>query len=112
MVPVPIPYAPQMQMGWQDTACQPICDEWSLNGCYSHRLRTLVSLADVELNPLVLLKRSKTAPGDFAVVNEHIFCAAVRSDKTKALVAVKPFHSSLCHTLQLLSFRTDVRKTS
>ncbi len=84
----------------------------SLNGCYSHRLRTLVSLADVELNPLVLFKRSKTASSDFAVVNEHIFCAAVRSDKTEALVAVKPFHSSLCHTLQLLSFRTHVRKTS
>jgi hypothetical protein len=43
-------------------------------------------------------------------VNEHIFCAAVRSDKTEAFVAVKPFHSSLCHTFQLLSFRTDVTK--
>src|ERR1700761_5609568 len=45
-------------------------------------------------------------------MDEHILCAAIRSDKTEAFVAVKPLHSSLRHTFQLLSFRMDVRKTS
>jgi hypothetical protein len=45
-------------------------------------------------------------------VNEHICCAAVGSDKAEALLAVKPFHSSLWHIFQLLSYRTDVPKTS
>jgi hypothetical protein len=43
-------------------------------------------------------------------VNEHILCAAVRSDKTEALLAVKPLHGSLCHTCQLLSFSSGCSK--
>ncbi len=32
------------------------------------------------------------------MVDEHIFCAAIRGDKAEALLAVEPFHISLCHT--------------
>lgn len=55
-------------------------------------------MADLELNPLVLLKRPITASEYFCVVNEYILCTAVRSDETEAFVAVEPLHSSLCHT--------------
>jgi hypothetical protein len=32
-------------------------------------------------------------------VDEYILCAAIRGDKAKALLAIKPFNSSLCHTI-------------
>lgn len=83
----------------------------SLDGCHSGGLRALGPLTDLELNALVFLKRPETGSLDFCVVNEHVLCAAVRSDKTEALLAVEPFHSSLCHTLFNFShFRMDVRK--
>lgn len=82
----------------------------SLNECHTHRLRIFGPLANVELNPLVLLQRSITVADYFSVVNEYVFCAAVRSDKTEALLAVKPFHSALCHTFQLLSFKNGCTK--
>lgn len=74
----------------------------ALDGSYPHRLRTLGPLLDVELNSLVFLKRFVAVSLYFCVVDEHICCAAVRSDKTEAFVAVKPqFPVSY---LQLLSF--------
>lgn len=69
-----------------------------LDGGHSHCLRAFRSLADLELDSLILLKGAKTVALDLRMVNEHIFCAAVRSDKAEALVAVEPFHGSLCHT--------------
>jgi hypothetical protein len=36
-------------------------------------------------------------------VNEHILCAAIRSDKAEALIAVEPLYGSLCHLLLFLS---------
>lgn len=47
----------QTDVGWQHTVCQPTRDVIGLlNECHSHCLRTLGTLADVELNPLVLLE--------------------------------------------------------
>jgi hypothetical protein len=70
----------------------------SLESGHSHRLRTLRSLGDLELDSLILLKGTKTASLDLRMVDEYIFRAAVRGDKSEALLAVEPFHSSLCHT--------------
>ena len=61
------------------------------------RLGTLGTLADLELNALILLERTEAVALDFGVVNEQILLATVRSDEAEALFAVKPFHSSLCH---------------
>jgi hypothetical protein len=79
----------------------------SLEGGHSHRLRTFRSLADLELDSLILLKGAKTARLDLRMVDEHIFCAAVRGDKSETLLAVEPFHSSLRHTNFSL-FKVDV----
>ena len=79
----------------------------SLDGGHSHRLRTLRSLADLELDSLVLLKGAKTVPLDLRMVDEHIFCAAIRGDEAESLLAVEPFNGSLCHT-KLLSFQVSV----
>lgn len=103
MVPVPQMVrvaeraAPKSMWAGRTLPASPHVTKSLLNGCHSHRLGTLGPLADVELNPLVFFKRSITVPADFCVVNEHILCAAVRSDKTEAFLAVEPFHSSLCH---------------
>ena len=63
----------------------------------SDRLRTFASLFDLELDTLVLLERTMSAPTDLGVVDEQIFSTAVGSDKAKALIAVEPFDGSLCH---------------
>jgi hypothetical protein len=75
----------------------PSVDE--LDGCYSDCLRTFGSLGDVELDSLAVLERAIAARLDLRMVNEHIFCAAIRSDKAKALIAVEPLDGSLCHLL-------------
>jgi hypothetical protein len=66
----------------------------SLDWSYCDRPRTLGSLTDLELNPLVIVQR--IAPTNLGMVDEHIF-ATVDSDKAKALIAVEPFDGSLCH---------------
>jgi hypothetical protein len=71
--------------------------QW-LDGRYSDSLRAFGSLADLELDSLILLKGAKTAPLDLRMVDEYIFFAAVRGDESKTLVVVEPFHSSLRHT--------------
>ena len=48
-----------------------------LDDRYSDRLRSLGALFDLELDTLVFLERAVSAPTDFRVVNEHIFCAAI-----------------------------------
>ena len=63
----------------------------------SDRLRTFGSLFDLELDTLVLLERTMSAPTDLGVVDEQIFSTTVRSDKAKALITVEPFDGSLCH---------------
>jgi hypothetical protein len=71
----------------------------SLDWSYCDRPRTLGSLTDLELNPLVIVQR--IAPTNLGMVDEHIF-ATVDSDKAKALIAVEPFDGSLCHALNFL----------
>lgn len=70
-----------------------------LDDSHADRLRPLSALFDFELNALVFLERPVSAPTNFRVVNEHIFCAAIGGDETEAFIAIEPLHSSLCHTL-------------
>jgi hypothetical protein len=63
------------------------------------------------LNSLILVKGAKTVPLDLRMVDEHVFFAAVRGDKAEALVIVKPFNGSLCHTNFSLFKRVSLRYT-
>src|SRR6201998_2172749 len=83
----------------------------SLDGAHSHRLRTFRSLGDLELDSLILVKGAKTVPFDLRMVDEHVFFATVRGDKAEALVIVKPFNGSLCHTNFSLFKRVSFRST-
>src|SRR2546429_1165344 len=73
-----------------------------LDGCDSYRLGPFSSLRNLELNTLVFLERAMAAALDLGVVDEEVLRAVVRGDKAEALVAVEPFHSSLCHLLTSL----------
>lgn len=68
-------------------------------------------MSDIELNPLSLFQRAVAAALDLRVVDEDIRGAVVGGDKAEALFAVEPFHSSLCHTILLLSSGADVSYT-
>ena len=61
-------------------------------------LLTSVSLADFELDSLILVKRAKTARISEWCTNTSS-APAIRSDKAEALIAVKTFYSSLCRTI-------------
>jgi hypothetical protein len=61
------------------------------------RLRALLALRDLELDPLVLLQRPETAGLNSGEVNEHVVTAPVLSDETETLVAVEPLDSTLNH---------------
>ena len=78
---------------------QRVSEVGELNARYSDRLRAFRSLGDVELDSLAVFKRAITARLDLRMVNEHIFCAAIGSDKAEAFIGVEPFHGSLCHLL-------------
>jgi hypothetical protein len=86
---------------------------WSrgLDAGYSNCLRAFRSLGDVELDSLIVLKRAITARLDLRMVNENIRCAAIRSDKAEALIAVEPLHGSLCYLL-LSSFTLGAIRAS
>jgi hypothetical protein len=75
----------------------------ALDWSYCDRARTLGSLTDLELNPLVIVQR--IAPTNLGMVEEQIFSATVGGDKAKALMAVEPFDGSLCHALNFLIAR-------
>ena len=72
----------------------------ALDWSYCDRARTLGSLTDLELNPLVIVQR--IAPTNLGMVEEQIFSATVGGDKAIALTAVEPFDGSLCHALNFL----------
>jgi hypothetical protein len=72
----------------------------ALDWSYCDRARTLGSLTDLELNPLVIVQR--IAPTNLGMVEEQIFSATVGGDKAIALTAVEPFDGSLCHALSFL----------
>jgi hypothetical protein len=59
----------------------------------------------------VLFERSIPTAADFPVVDENILCAAVRSDKTDALIAVEPFHSSVRQAFSTSVILSGCRKT-
>ena len=61
------------------------------------RLGALGPLLNVELDTLIFLERAKTAALNLGVVDENIRRITIRGDKAETLVAVEPFHSSLCH---------------
>jgi hypothetical protein len=73
----------------------------SLDGGYLHRLGAFGALGDLELHSLILFERTEAATLNLGMVDEHILCAVVRCDKAKALFAIEPFHSSLCHSISL-----------
>src|SRR5690349_18563924 len=61
------------------------------------RLRALLALGDLELDPLVLLQSAVTARLDGREVDEHVSTPAVDGDEAEALVCVEPLHGSLRH---------------
>ena len=81
---------------WPDVASPPVTTR-SLDRGDSDRLRTFGSLFDLELDALIILERTASAPTDLGVVDEHIFSTAVGSDKAKTLIVVEPFDGSLRH---------------
>ena len=68
-------------------------------------LWALSAFADLELNQLVFFEVTEAGALDLRVVDEEISGAIVWSDETKALFAVEPFHSSLCHIFYLFLMR-------
>ncbi len=93
---------------WPEAASPPPMR--SLDWSYCDRARTLGSLTDLELNPLVIVQR--IGPTNLGMVDEHIFATVVDSDKAKALIAVEPFDGSLCHALKLSNaggFRRNIQ---
>src|SRR5689334_16544949 len=61
------------------------------------RLRALLALGDLELDPLVLLQSAVPARLDGREVDEHVSTPAVDGDEAEALVCVEPLHGSLRH---------------
>ena len=69
----------------------------SLDCGHSDRLGSFIALGDLELDSLILIKRSKTASLNLRIVDEDVFFAAVRGDNAEALFTVEPFPGSLWH---------------
>src|SRR6266550_4991016 len=69
------------------------------------RRRTLLSLHDVELDPLALGERLEPLCLDRGVVHEAVLLAVLGRDETKALRVVEPLHDSgdACHLAVLLT---------
>src|SRR3954463_4768874 len=61
------------------------------------RLRALLALGDLELDPLVLFQSAVAARLDGREVDEHVSTPAVDGDEAEALVCVEPLHGSLRH---------------
>src|SRR6266536_2177827 len=61
------------------------------------RLRALLTLGDLELDPLVLVERPVAAGGDRRVVREHVGAAVVGRDEAEALVRVEPLDRTDSH---------------
>src|SRR5260221_4327807 len=69
------------------------------------RRRTLLSLHDVELDPLTLGERLEPLCLDRGVVHEAVLLAVLGRDETKALRVVEPLHDTgdACHLAVLLT---------
>src|SRR5215813_10022348 len=68
-----------------------------LDGANLLRLRTLLALGDLELDPLVLLQRAVAARLDRGEVHEHVGSATVHGDEAEAFFGVEPLDGSLRH---------------
>jgi hypothetical protein len=66
---------------------------WGYIGC----TRAFFALADLKLNLLVFVKRGIAARLDFRMMDEQIFAAAIRSDKTKSFTRIEPFYCTCAH---------------
>lgn len=62
-------------------------------------LRTLLALADLELNALSLIERPEARSAHSRVVHEHVRPTVFLSDETEALLAVEPLHYALRHLI-------------
>jgi hypothetical protein len=69
---------------------------------YVGRTRAFFALSDIKLNLLAFLKIGIAGRLDFGVVYEQILAAVVGSDKSKALLSIKPFYSTCAHSTLLL----------
>jgi hypothetical protein len=67
------------------------------------RTRAFFALSDLEFYPLPLLECGVAFCLDFRVMNKQIFCAAIRCDKSKAFLPVKPFYCTCTHYLAPLA---------
>jgi hypothetical protein len=56
-----------------------------LYGGYAGRARTLLALPDCKLDLLTLIERGIALCLDLRVVDEQVFAALIRSDKTESL---------------------------
>src|SRR4051794_12929401 len=80
--------------------------EW-LDGADLLRLRALLALGDLELDPLILLEAAVATGLDGGEVHEHVVTTSVLADETEPLVGVEPLHRTLCHC-HLLVRRKDL----
>jgi len=55
------------------------------------------ALSDLKFYLLTLLKSGVAISLDFRVMNKQIFTAAIRCDKSKAFLPVKPFYYTCTH---------------
>src|SRR5438067_12663854 len=60
-------------------------------------LRTLLALADLELDARELLQAAEAIALDFGVVHEDVAATVVGSDEAEPLFEVEPLHSALNH---------------
>src|ERR1700743_2020628 len=82
------------------------------DGAYALGLRPLLTLADLELDPLALIEGLEARALDLRVMHEDVRAAPVLSDEAEALLAVEPLHTALRHadiSLRLASAESSRR---
>jgi hypothetical protein len=67
------------------------------------RTRALLALSDLKIDRLTLIEGGVARGFDLRVVDEQVVSAIRRSDETKSLACVEPFHCAFCH--ECFSFR-------
>ena len=71
---------------------------------YVGRTRAFFPLSNLELNLLTFLKSRVAGRLDFRVMNEQVITAAVRTDKSKALLPIEPFYYTCTHYITPSAF--------
>lgn len=72
---------------------------WESAGDDVGRARAFLALTDRKLDFLTFVERGVALGPDFGVVNEQIVAPIIRSNKSIALVRVKPFYRACTHLL-------------